>query len=117
MRINWNFSEGIKEVYGRRNEFDIPSNTEYCVNMIDNLANPEFQISKDDILRARQRTTGITENEFQVGKYTWNLVDPGGQRAERRKWPHFFQGIVGMIFIAALDEWDVILPEDPKKTR
>jgi guanine nucleotide-binding protein G(i) subunit alpha len=80
------------------------------------LADPEFQISQEDVLRARQRTTGNTENIFQVGKYTYNLIDPGGQRAERRKWV-YFKGVVGMIYVAALDEWDAVLPEDPNMTR
>ena len=80
------------------------------------MADPEVQITQEDVLRARQRTTGNTENIFQVGKYTYNLVDPGGQRAERRKWV-YFKDVVGMIYIAALDEWDTVLPEDPNKTR
>jgi guanine nucleotide-binding protein subunit alpha len=45
------------------------------------------------------------------------LVDAGGQRAERRKWVKYYEGIVGIIFVAALDDWDVPCPEEPNKTR
>jgi guanine nucleotide-binding protein G(i) subunit alpha len=109
--------KGIQATYARRNEFDLPTNTEYCVTHAAKLTDPDYKITDEDILHARQRTTGIVENEFQVGKFTWNLIDVGGQRAERRKWVHFYEGVVAMIYVAALDEWDVVLPEDPKKMR
>jgi GTPase SAR1 family protein len=45
------------------------------------------------------------------------LIDVGGQRAERRKWAHFYEGAVAIIYVAALDDWDVVLQEDVTKTR
>jgi hypothetical protein len=60
---------------------------------------------------------GFLEHKFKVGKYTWNLVDAGGQRAERRKWVRYYEGVVGVIFVAALDDWDVPCSEEPNKTR
>jgi len=41
----------------------------------------------------------------------------GGQRSERRKWLHCFDNIDTIIFIAALDEYDLPLQEDPKVNR
>jgi guanine nucleotide-binding protein subunit alpha len=81
------------------------------------LIDSEYHITDEDILHARQRTTGFVENEFQQGRYTWNLIDVGGQRAERRKWVHFYEGVTAVIYVAALDTWDVVLPEDPNTTR
>jgi GTPase SAR1 family protein len=101
----------------RRNEFDCSTNIEYCISRAHNLVDPQYHITDEDVLHARQRTTGITETEFQIGKFTWNLIDVGGQRAERRKWVHYYEGAVAMLYVASLDDFDAVLPEDPTKTR
>jgi hypothetical protein len=104
-------------VYSQRHRFDIPPNTEYCIEILNKLCNPTYVATEEDILRARIRSTGLNRIEFFVKKILWELVDPGGQRAERRKWPQFFEGIKGMLYVAALDEWNVVSTEVPGKTK
>lgn len=88
------------------------------MNLIDNLANDEYILSDQDVLRARIRTTGISDSKFQLGKYTWKFFHRGGWSNNPRKFArNEYTSIVGVTFMAALDEWDVILPEDPTKTR
>jgi hypothetical protein len=36
------------------------------------------------------------------------LIDVGGQRTERRKWIHYFDKCRGIIFVAALSEYDQV---------
>ena len=36
----------------------------------------------------------------------FRLVDVGGQRNERRKWIHAFEGVTAVIFVAAISEYD-----------
>ena len=36
----------------------------------------------------------------------------GGQRSERKKWIHCFEGVTCIIFIAALSAYDMVLVED-----
>jgi hypothetical protein len=36
-------------------------------------------------LRARVKTTGISETTFVIGDLTYKLFDVGGQRSERKK--------------------------------
>jgi len=43
------------------------------------------------VLRARSKTTGITETEFEVDSTKFRMVDVGGQRSERKKWIHCFE--------------------------
>jgi len=45
------------------------------------------------------------------------MVDVGGQRAERKKWLHCFDGVNCVIYLAALDEYDMKLQEDINTNR
>ena len=40
------------------------------------------------------------------------LCDIGGQRSERKKWIHCFEGVTAIIFLVALSEYDLCLAED-----
>jgi len=40
------------------------------------------------------------------------MFDVGGQRSERKKWIHCFEGVTAIIFIVALSEYDLSLAED-----
>ena len=40
------------------------------------------------------------------------LFDIGGQRSERKKWIHCFEGVTAIIFLVALSEYDLFLAED-----
>lgn len=41
----------------------------------------------------------------------------GGQRSERKKWIHCFEGVTCIIFIAALSAYDMVLVEDDEVVR
>jgi len=72
---------------------------------------------RDDFLLARIRTTGVVEDEFDIGGVRFCLVDVGGQRNERRKWIHCFAGVTAVLFIAASSEYDQTLFEQQTKNR
>jgi len=40
------------------------------------------------------------------------MVDIGGQRSERKKWIHCFEGVTAIVFLVALSEYDLALAED-----
>lgn len=42
----------------------------------------------------------------------YRMFDVGGQRSERKKWIHCFEGVTCIIFIAALSAYDMVLVED-----
>ncbi len=56
------------------------------------MAKPTWIPTNDDILRSRVRTTGIVENEFEISGNHFRMFDVGGQRNERKKWIHCFDG-------------------------
>lgn len=65
-----------------------------------------------DILRARLRTTGISETVFDTGNLTFKMFDVGGQRSERKKWIHVFDNVQVVLFLVAISGFDHVLVED-----
>lgn len=51
------------------------------------------------------------------GGEVYRLYDVGGQRNERRKWIHLFEGVNAVIFCAAISEYDQMLFEDETQNR
>ena len=70
-----------------------------------------------DILRARLRTTGISETIFDTGNLTFKMFDVGGQRSERKKWIHVFDNVQVVLFLVAISGFDHVLVEDKNGVR
>ena len=79
---------------------------------IDRLFARDYLPSDQDVLRSRLRTTGITETLFELGQLNYHMFDVGGQRSERKKWVHCFEGVHCLMFVAALSGYDQCLVED-----
>ena len=43
---------------------------------------------------------------------SYRMFDVGGQRSERKKWIHCFEGVTAIIFCVALSDYDLVLAED-----
>jgi len=116
----WKKDTLLKEAWEKRSENNIPAHemAYFYLKNAQKFSKDDFEPTLEEILRAKQRTLGI--NEITI---TWeekgkiSLIDVGGQRSERRKWLHCFDNIDTIIFIAALDEYDLPLQEDPKVNR
>jgi GTPase SAR1 family protein len=95
------------------------SNLEYLMTNIDRIADVAYEPTKDDILQARQRTTGQQSTTFTKDKYTWELIDVGGQKPERAKWEGLIQegGLNAIIYFAGLDEFNMQSSEEKGKTK
>jgi len=109
----------IKEAFEKRSELhiSIPSNSDYYFDNVERFAHENFQPTPEDMFRAKLKTTGISEVVFEINKIEFTLVDVGGQRSERRKWLYCFDDVTSVIFLAALDEYDMTLEEDVAKNR
>ncbi|XP_077593582.1 guanine nucleotide-binding protein subunit alpha-14-like [Stigmatopora nigra] len=108
---------GLQKCYDRRREFCLSDSAKYYFSDMDRITAPSYIPNLQDILRVRIPTTGIIEYPFQVKGVTFRMVDVGGQRSERRKWIHCMDNVVAIIFLAALNEYDRVLLEDPKHNR
>ena len=54
---------------------------------------------------------------IQTVLYHSRLVDVGGQRSERKKWIHCFEGVTAIVFCVALSAYDLVLAEDEEMVR
>lgn len=58
--------KGIQKLWKRKDEFEYPSNIQYMMENIDRFLKEDFIPNESDVLRLRQRTTGIVETKFNV---------------------------------------------------
>jgi len=93
---------------------------DYFIDQIERISSPSYCPTNEDMLRSRQRTTGEQLTTFVNDRTRWELVDAGGQKPERTKWEAIINSkelISAIIYFTSLDEYDVISPEDPSKTK
>lgn len=108
---------GIQAVWARRSEFQIVESVQYYFNKIDAIKQPDYLPDKDDILYSRVRTSGIVTERYVIDGTVFEMYDVGGQRNERKKWIHCFEGVTAVIFVAAISEYDQKLFEDTSTNR
>ncbi len=49
--------------------------------------------------------------------FNFRMVDVGGQRSERKKWVHCFQDVTAILFVVAMNSYDMRLYEDENVNR
>jgi GTPase SAR1 family protein len=108
---------GIKKTYERRNEFQLDDSAPYYFSDMDRISAPEYCPTQEDVLRSRVKTTGIVETEFPMGDKIIKMMDVGGQRNERKKWVHCFEGVAAIIFVINSSEYDQNCYEDNETNR
>jgi len=116
VKVLWK-DPGILKTYEMRNKFQLLDSCGYFFERIDEIIAPTYEPSYEDIIRCRVRSTGIVESKFEISGMKFMLVDVGGQRNERKKWIHSFEGVTAVIFVAALSEFDQVLFEDGATNR
>eukprot|EP01111_Echinosteliopsis_oligospora_P003013 TRINITY_DN1484_c0_g1_i1.p1 TRINITY_DN1484_c0_g1~~TRINITY_DN1484_c0_g1_i1.p1 ORF type:complete len:348 (-),score=76.88 TRINITY_DN1484_c0_g1_i1:87-1130(-) len=109
--------KAIQDTYVRRAQFQLHGSVPYIVDNIDRITKPDELPNDEDVIQCRVRTTGIVELTFEMNKIPFRVVDVGGQRSERRKWLHCFDGVTAILFCVALSEYDEKLCEDTKVNR
>jgi len=109
---------GIQEVFSKRGKlYQLNDTTQYFMENIDRINSADYIPSQEDVLRVRVRSTGIEEAEFIFDKKLFRVIDVGGQRSERRKWIHCFDGITAVLFCTSLADYFLPLREDPRQNR
>ena len=109
--------EGVQKCFSRSREYQLNDSAGYYLNELDRISDPYYIPTEQDVLKTRVRTTGIIQTQFFYKHLQFKMFDVGGQRSERKKWFHCFDGVTAIIFCAALSGYDLVLEEDNEVNR
>jgi len=86
VRVLWQ-DPSIQRTWKAAPGFQLQMNhMDYLMENLDRISTPDYLPTNEDVLRARQRTTGEQTTSFVIDKAGWDLIDVGGQKPERAKW-------------------------------
>ncbi|KAK5894523.1 hypothetical protein CesoFtcFv8_011206 [Champsocephalus esox] len=108
---------GVQTCFDRSREYQLNDSAAYYLNDLDRICQPNYIPTQQDVLRTRVKTTGIVETHFNFKDLYFKMFDVGGQRSERKKWIHCFEGVTSIIFCVALSDYDLVLAEDEEMNR
>lgn len=108
---------GVQYCFTRSREYQLNDSAEYYLNALDRITQLNYMPTQQDVLRTRIKTTGIVETDFLFKGLRFKMFDVGGQRSERKKWIHCFEGVTAIIFCVALSGYDLVLAEDEEMNR
>jgi len=108
---------GVQACFLRSREYQLNDSAAYYLNSLDRISSPNYRPTQQDVLRTRVKTTGIIETQFKFKNLHFKMFDVGGQRSERKKWIHCFEGVTAIIFCVALSGYDLVLAEDEEMNR
>lgn len=98
---------------------DVGRSSEASIYFLDNvcrIASRDYDPTDDDVLHARLRTVGVTEEVFCVRSrppsVKFRVFDFGGARTQRAMWHSFFEDATAIIFVAPISAFDEVLDED-----
>ncbi|OQR67447.1 guanine nucleotide-binding protein G(i) subunit alpha-like, partial [Tropilaelaps mercedesae] len=109
--------EGLQLCFQRSREYQLNDSAAYYLNALERISQRNYIPTQQDVLRTRVKTTGIVETHFVFKGLHFKMFDVGGQRSERKKWIHCFEGVTAIIFCVALSGYDLVLAEDDQMNR
>ncbi|KAG9308008.1 guanine nucleotide binding protein, alpha subunit [Chiua virens] len=123
----------IPELMACNSKFYLMDNAAYFFSEALRIGAPNYLPTEGDVLRVRLKTKGIIETRLTMGQLRYvtsfhsprlisvpsrvHMFDAGGQRSERRKWIHCFEGVTSIVFCTALSEYDQVLLEEQNQNR
>ncbi|KAJ7243820.1 guanine nucleotide binding protein, alpha subunit [Mycena haematopus] len=95
----------------------------FFLDELDVVTAKRYVPTDDHILRARLKTLGVAEHRMRLadpnGSITreFRIFDVGGHRAQRPKWPPYFDDMNCIIFLVPISAFDQGLEEEPEVGR
>ncbi|XP_056461191.1 guanine nucleotide-binding protein G(i) subunit alpha-2 [Gadus chalcogrammus] len=108
---------GVQGCFTRAREYQLNDSAAYYLNDLERIGKGDYIPTQQDVLRTRVKTTGIVETHFTFKDLHFKMFDVGGQRSERKKWIHCFEGVTAIIFCVAMSAYDLVLAEDEEMNR
>lgn len=79
---------------------------------IDDLLNPDYILSNEEVLLSPIRTTGARTLCVDINNFHCKVLDVGGVRSERWKWAHHYANTDYVIFVVSLPGYYQTFSED-----
>ncbi|XP_013396545.1 guanine nucleotide-binding protein G(o) subunit alpha isoform X1 [Lingula anatina] len=105
---------GVKASYATRNRYPLRLSEaeEYFLNDFERICAPSYLPTIKDILFLRKPTVGVQEMCLTINSLNYRVIDVAGQKSQRNKWIHFFEGVTAVIFFVSLSGFNEMLEED-----
>ncbi|TPX73948.1 hypothetical protein CcCBS67573_g04787 [Chytriomyces confervae] len=116
IKILWEDS-GVQYCFSRSSEYQLMDSCAYVMSDPVRICSAEYKPTEEDILRVRIMTVKINEVKFSAQGTTFQVVDVGGQRSERKKWIPYFEDARAIIYMVALNSYDQTCFEDSVTNR
>lgn len=84
---------------------------------MERISDNQYIPNQQDVIMCRLKSVGITDIQFTIGPLKLRLLDVGGMRPERKKWPHVLDGVSMVLFVINLADYDQKCQEDNKTNR
>lgn len=89
----------------------------HIMTNIDDLLNPNYILSDEEVLRARTQTIGVFKHSIGSKDFEYKFLDIGGVRSERCRWGHHYSQVNHIIFVISLPGYYQYLVEDNEMTQ
>nr|AGJ70286.1 G protein subunit alpha 12a [Terebratalia transversa] len=105
---------GFQRAFNLREKFCDPLTEAeiYFLEHFIRVSNKHYIPTVQDLLHVRKPTVGVQEHSFRVQEFLFRVIDVAGQKSQRKKWMHFFDGVTAVIFFVALSGFNEQLEED-----
>ncbi|KAG2382163.1 hypothetical protein C9374_005365 [Naegleria lovaniensis] len=97
--------------------FSISNCIEYYVQEFARLTADSYTPTEEDYVKFVQKTTGVVRKQYKYNDIPFVLLDVGGNRCERKKWPAVLKSCQALCYVISLAEFDESCWEDPKTNR
>ncbi|NXL99313.1 GNAI1 protein, partial [Tyrannus savana] len=124
---------GVQACFSRSREYQLNDSASYPSSCPKGMGEPWMVPDPGLVSFPGVETTGIVETHFIFKDLHFQggaipalhkgntgpslMFDVGGQRSERKKWIHCFEGVTAIIFCVALSDYDLVLAEDEEMNR
>ena len=117
MQSLWSKKIFNRDLWLQRNLVNIIDGHKHYLNSLERIAASDYVPTVEDVLLSRLQTTRAVLEHYFIDGVDFEMVDVGGQRSERKKWMRLVDSLDGVIFVAALSEYDQRMSESRSTNR
>ncbi|KAI8894896.1 guanine nucleotide binding protein, alpha subunit [Globomyces pollinis-pini] len=95
----------------------IPQTTPHFFDNLSRLVKLDSIPTNEDILLVRTVTPSISDTVFEIENLRFHFYDVSGLKHHRKQWISYFEDVMNIVFIVALNSYDQMMIEDPTTNR